>query len=99
MSSPELTVILHIVTIEGQAKAFYDLWCSKVSEIRKQMGCKETFLYQDPKEPNKFIMVEKWDNYEAWQTFLQSELVAEITGKASEYTSKWELHKLYQSNI
>ncbi len=99
MSHQELTVILHIVTQEGYAETFFALWEKRVPEIRQQDGCKETFLFQDPKEPNKFIMIEKWESYAQWQKFLQSQLVADVTGAASKYTSKWELHKLYQTDV
>jgi quinol monooxygenase YgiN len=83
-----------VVTIEAKqdkVKELIEAFADPIKQTRKEKGNLRYELNQDPKEPTKFVLYEKWANFEAVKTHFGEPYLTKLLADAGSLTTALDL--------
>lgn len=60
-----LTVIAHITTDPAKTERFIEAFCENIINVHEEPGCLHYTLHRNQAEPEKLVVVERWESAEA----------------------------------
>ena len=91
-----ITVGMNYKVRSGKEGVFEKAFLEVLQVLKKGKGNKESFLYQEVKEKNSYLIISEWNYEEAFRNFIRSEAFRNVTdwGK-EEILEKRPSHKVY----
>ena len=89
--------LVAIVIAKENKKDFIEKEIQKLSPItRKESGCLNYNLFIDNKNPNRFVLEENWESYDAWQAHMNNAHMTNYSEVTKDAVESWELIELTQ---
>ncbi len=89
--------LVAIVKAKPEQKAFVKEEILKLIPItREEKGCNQYNLFEDHKDPSRFVLEENWASYEAWQAHMNNTHMKHYSEVTKDAVESWELIELTQ---
>lgn len=91
-----ITIGMNYHVIPGKESQFQSSFEGVANALSKAEGHKDSKLYTDCKEPNKFLIISEWQDKDAFKVFVTSEAFKSVTNwGASEILMGRPTHTVY----
>ncbi len=91
-----ITIGMNYHVIPGKESQFKTAFEGVANALSKAEGHKESKLYCDCNEPNKFLIISEWEGQDAFQAFVTSEAFRKVANwGATEILMGRPSHKIY----
>ncbi len=93
-----VTIGMNYRVLPGKGEEFVEKFRAVLAVINEADGHDESHLFQDVDEPDSYLIVSDWNEHEAYQAFIQSQVFKDVTSFAKEnILADRPRHKVYRS--
>lgn len=93
---PKLTVTAHIEAKKDKIKQVKSELLKIIEITKKENGCLQYNLHQDNNNEEIFVLYEKWDSKELWQSHMSNAHIKEYIKKTDKSVINFTLNEMTQ---
>ncbi len=99
MSSSEFIVTGSATIKEDKRDLFLAATAIMLSSVRKDLGCIQSYVFEDDTAPNKFFFYEEWQNKAMWMKHLQQPYIAKFIEQTEGLSTEREVRKFTRCDL
>ncbi len=99
MSTNEFIVTGYATVKEEKRDLFLAAVAIMLSSVRKDIGCIQSYMFEDCSDPNKFFFYEEWQSKDCWTRHLQQPYIAKFIEQTEQYSTERDVRRFTRCEL